>query len=99
MREEARRLSDRIYRERLAPAGEALVRRILFGPDTRGRLADLYAAGEKGSSAPPDGLKGFLAPPARRAALAEVFRRACLLITCPAGVIAALARRRGAKPR
>ncbi|MDE2512126.1 MAG: hypothetical protein KGL74_13460 [Elusimicrobia bacterium] len=83
-----------IYRERLAPAGEALVRRILFGSEARGTLAGLYAAGEKDSHAPPDGLKGFLAPPERRAAFAEVFRRACLLVTYPAGMLLALARRR-----
>lgn len=94
MREEARRLSDAIYRERLAPAGESFVRRVLFGPDARGTLDNLYAAGAKYSAAPPDGLKGFLAPPGRRAALAEAFRRACLLVTYPAGAILALTRRR-----
>ena len=92
MLQEACRLSDALYRERLAPAGEAFVRRVLFGPDARGRLSDLYAAGENGSGAPPDGLKGFLARPARREALAAVFRRACLLITFPAGLILASAR-------
>jgi hypothetical protein len=90
--EEAGRLSDAFYRERVAPIGESLVRRVLFGPDARGSLDDLYIAGEKGSSAPPDGLKGFLAPPDRRAAFAEICRRACLPITFPAGFILALAR-------
>jgi hypothetical protein len=95
--EEARRLSDALYRERIAPAAEAAVRRVLFGPDARGRLSDLYAAGEKGSSAPPDGLKGFLAPSGRREALAAAFRRACALVTYPAGLVLSLARpRRGA---
>ena len=93
MLEEAARLSDAFYRERIAPVGESVVRRILFGPDARGTLDGLYAAGRKGSSAPPDGLKGFLAPPERRAALAEWFRRAFLPITYPAGLILALARR------
>jgi hypothetical protein len=91
--EEAGRLSDAFYRERVAPAAESVVRRILFGPDARGTLAGLYAAGRKDSSAPPDGLKGFLAPPERRAALAEAFRRACLPITYLAGFILALTRR------
>ena len=93
MLEEARRRSDALYRERIGPAAEAVVRRVLFGPDARGRLADLYAAGETGSSAPPDGLKGFLAPPERREALAAAFRGACRLVTLPAGLLLALTRR------
>ncbi|MFI5345446.1 MAG: hypothetical protein ACHQ51_03640 [Elusimicrobiota bacterium] len=95
---EVRRLSDTFYRESLAPIGESVVRRILFGPDARGTLGNLYAAGEKGSGAPPDGLKGFLAPPERRAALAEIFRRSCLIVSWPAGVILAVLRPRRRNP-
>lgn len=85
----ARRLFDRA----IAPAAEAVARRILFGPDARGALAELYAAGATGSSAPPDGLKGLLASPARRASARAALERACLAATGPLGAAWSLALR------
>lgn len=87
----ARRLFDRF----VAPLAEAAVRRVLFGPDARGTLAELYAAGAAGSAAPPDGLKGLLAAPSRRASAREALERACLAVTWPLGAARALALRLG----
>lgn len=76
----------------IAPAAVSAVRRVLFGPESRGTLTDLYAAGAAvPSAAPPDGLKGFLADPAHRRRAANTFKYACRLVTYPAGALLALA--------
>lgn len=85
----ARRLFDRL----IAPFVEASARRVLFGPDARGALDELYAAGSTGSAAPPDGLKGLLADPARRAKIRAALERSCLVVTWPLGAAWALAAR------
>jgi hypothetical protein len=86
-------IADRIVDGSLAPAAEAAVRRVLFGPDARGTLEQLYAAGAAGSAAPPDGLKGFFADPARRAAAARCFRGLAKAAVLPAAALIALWRR------
>jgi SAM-dependent methyltransferase len=93
-------LSDRLFDAAVAPAWEAMARRVLFGPDSRGTLAALYAAGSAaGSAAPPDGLKVFFADARRRAAWAGAFRTACApflwLVAAPLRVFFAVARGRG----
>lgn len=87
-------LAGRFVDGALAPAAEAAARRVLFGPDARGTLDQLYAAGSAaGSSAPPDGLKGFFADPARRAAAGRRFRTAATLACLPGAALVWLWRR------
>jgi len=76
----------------IAPAAVAAARRVLFGPESRGTLTGLYAAGAAvPSAAPPDGLKGLLSDGARRRALADAFKRACRLFTYPLAALCAAA--------
>lgn len=84
--------SEVIFYGWLAPSAVSAVRRILFGPDSRGTLTDLYSAGAAApSAAPPDGLKGFLADPSHRKAAADAFKYACRLVTYPVAAVLALA--------
>lgn len=85
-------LSRRMFAGVIAPALSAAGRRVLFGPDARGALADLYAAGAAlESAAPPDGLKGFFADPAHRRALEKSAEALFKLVTVPASVVLSFA--------
>lgn len=84
--------SETMFYGWIAPAAIAAARRVLFGPESRGTLTDLYSAGAAApSAAPPDGLKGLLADPARRRSLAALFKYACRIVTYPLGGVLALA--------
>lgn len=81
-------LSRRLFAGVIAPALSAAGRRVLFGPDARGRLADLYAAGAAvDSAAPPDGLKGFFADSRHRLSLERAAELLFKLVTVPASVV------------
>ncbi len=83
-----RGFSDMIFDGWVAPVAGAAARRVLFGPDARGTLSDLYSAGAAlPSAAPPDGLKGFLADPGRRKAAADALKAAARLVTSPAAFV------------
>lgn len=84
----ARWIAARVTAALLAPAAEAAAVRVLFGPEARGTLDGLYAAGAAlPSAAPPDGLKGFFADGARRDACAAAFRAVCALPSWAAALL------------
>jgi len=87
----ARWFAERIFDGRILPLAESAAVRVLFGPDARGDLRSLYAAGAAArSAAPPDGLKGFFADPRRRASWTAVLRAACAPVVWPSAAVLSL---------
>ncbi len=76
----------------IAPSAVRAARRALFGPQSEGTLTDLYAvASPAPPDAAPDGLKIYLADPARRQRAANIFKYACRVLTYPVAAVLALA--------
>jgi SAM-dependent methyltransferase len=73
--------SETLYYGLIAPPALALARRLLFGAGAKATVTELYAAGAGAPAALSDG--------GRRRRLADAFKRACRVVTYPAGALLA----------
>lgn len=81
--------SEILFDALIAPYAVAWARSLLFGPEAKGPITVLYAAGNSGKERP-SGAKGFFLQKSRRQALVNVFKSACRIFTYPAGAALSL---------
>jgi SAM-dependent methyltransferase len=78
--------SEILFDGLIAPHALAWARGVLFGREAKGAISALY----KDKPEMARGAKGFFVQKSRRQALVDLFKRACRIVTYPAGAVLAL---------